>query len=89
MSNSDFRKDRRDALGLIAGSVVIIPIAALLPARATGAEDLPHLAEDDPTAKALRYVHDATTAERTKRGATPGENSGPSTANWNNPPLPT
>lgn len=42
-----------------------LPVPALLgwtlPARA---EDLPHLGEDDPMAKALKYTHDATTAER-------------------------
>ena len=65
MSDKKFRKDRRGALGLIIGGVVAIPVTALLPPKATGAEDLPHLAEDDPTAKALRYVHDATMAERT------------------------
>ncbi len=31
------------------------------------AEDLPHLAEDDPTAKALSYVHDATKVDSAMR----------------------
>ncbi len=73
MSDERFRKDRRDALGLIVGGVAIIPVAALLSTEAPGATDLPIVAEDDPTARALRYVHDATKAERTTRGGTPGE----------------
>lgn len=73
MSDSKFRKDRRDALGLIVGGVVMIPVTAILPTKAAGADALPHVAEDDPTAKALRYVRDATKAERTTRGGTPGE----------------
>ena len=73
MSDTRFRKDRRDALGLIVGGVVIIPVTTLLSTKAAAASDLPHVAEDDPTARALRYVHDATTAERTDKGGTPGE----------------
>ena len=34
--------------------------AALLPPERSAAQDLPRLAEDDPTAVALAYVHDAT-----------------------------
>ena len=54
---------RRQFLNRAAVIAAGLPLPALLgwnsPARA---EDLPHLGEDDPTAKALKYTHDATTA---------------------------
>ena len=85
MRDTKFRKDRRDALGLIVGGVTMMPITALLSTEAIGASDLPRVAEDDPTAKALRYVHDATKAERTPRGGTPGEKQFCSNCNFIRP----
>lgn len=41
--------------------------------RVANAQDLPKLAEDDPTAKAMRYTHDASTVDPASR-ANPAEN---------------
>jgi hypothetical protein len=64
---------RRRALKLAAASVVAIPLASLARIRTAAAQDLPHLAEDDPAAVGLMYRHDATQAERSEKGGTPGE----------------
>jgi hypothetical protein len=50
---------KRSAMGLaaIAGS-------ALLPSTRLFAADLPKVSEDEPTAKALKYVHNAAESER-------------------------
>ncbi len=37
------------------------------PARKARAEDLPHLAEDDPMASAMKYTHDASTVDPSSR----------------------
>lgn len=59
---------RRTLLGTAAAlaAVRILPVAPF--ARA---EDLPHLSESDPTAAALKYHHDATSAPRSDRPGTP------------------
>ena len=48
--------DRRRFLGQIALGAAMLPLLGLPPAQAA---DLPHLSPDDPTAKALGYVNDA------------------------------
>ena len=58
--------DIRRRRALLGGVAVIasVPLAkVMLGARAEAAE-LPHLTEDDPTAKALNYHHDASAAPR-------------------------
>jgi hypothetical protein len=62
MSDNSFSKERRRALTLALGSVALVPLSSLVTQREAVAGDLPHLGEDDPTAKALSYVNDATTA---------------------------
>lgn len=37
------------------------------PGREARADDLPHLAEDDPMAKAMKYTHDASTVDAASR----------------------
>lgn len=61
--NKSFSRSRRSllqgsALGLAALAGAAIPLR--LTAADEKAQGLPHLAEDDPSAKALKYVHDAT-----------------------------
>jgi len=59
--------DIRRRRALLSGTALLacIPLARLLP-RAQAAE-LPHLAEDDPTAMALKYHQDATAAPRSDK----------------------
>lgn len=59
-------RSRRDFLALagVTGAAVIVGIRPD-PARAQGAAP-PHLAESDPTAKALGYVEDASKLDKTK-----------------------
>lgn len=52
-----FSRSRRSLLQNSCGLAALA--AAGLPASLLAA-DLPHVTEDDPTAKALKYVHDAT-----------------------------
>lgn len=67
MSQSSIDKKRRRALALAAASVVAVPLASLATRGTAVAGELPHLSEDDPTAKALNYVHDAANAPAGKR----------------------
>jgi hypothetical protein len=69
---SSSKNDRRDhsrrdfiALAGVAGAAVL---AGIQPgsALAQGGAQLPHLAESDPTAKALGYVEDAGKVDKTK-----------------------
>jgi len=67
MSQSTIDQKRRRALKLAAASVVAVPLASLATRGTAIAGELPHLSEDDPTAKALSYVHDAANAPAGKR----------------------
>lgn len=52
--------DRRRFLSRIALGAAALPLLRLAPAQAA---DLPHLSPDDPTAKALGYTNDASSAK--------------------------
>jgi len=67
MSRSNIDQERRRVLTLAAASVVVVPLASLATRGTAIAGELPHLSEDDPTAKALSYVHDAANAPAGKR----------------------
>jgi len=67
MSQSNIDQKRRRALKFAAAGVVAIPLAGLATRGTAIAGELPHLSEDDPTAKALSYVHDAANAPAGKR----------------------
>ena len=67
MSQSTTDQKRRRALKLAAASVMAVPLASLATHGTAVAGELPHLSEDDPTAKALSYVHDAANAPAGKR----------------------
>ena len=60
-----FNAERRKFSGIVVKALAGLPLlklAAIPAARAQ--EELPRLAEDDPTALALKYVHEAAQAER-------------------------
>ena len=48
-------------------SALTVAGALAFPGRRVFAEDLPQLSEDDPQAKGLRYVHDASTIDPASR----------------------
>jgi High potential iron-sulfur protein len=64
----DFDESRRRLLERVTLGVVLIPIAGL-PLRAAIAADLPLVTADDPIAKALSYVSDASKATAAKPGS--------------------
>ena len=59
---------RRRLLKTVTFSAAVIPVAGL-PLRAASAADLPLVTDDDPTAKALKYVSDASKATGAKPGS--------------------
>ena len=67
MSSSSTDQNRRRVLKAAAAGVLAIPVVTLATRGTAIAEELPHLSEDDPTAKALNYVHDAANAPAGKR----------------------
>ena len=64
-----FNESRRHLLKRVSLGVALAPIAGAA-LRTAWAADLPLVTEDDPTAKALKYVADASKAS----GAKPGSN---------------
>lgn len=64
MSQEDI-ESRRRFLKLAAGTAAAAVLVSGLP-RAARADDLPHVSESDPTAKALGYVEDATATKDAK-----------------------
>ena len=67
MSQSKSFKDRRKVLKLALSSAAVVPLGNLLLHSQVRAADLPPVSEDDPAAKGLAYVHDATKATDPKR----------------------
>jgi len=74
MSEKPMNKSRRDAVKLMLGSLATVPLVNLVGmAAAAQAADLPHVdPATDPTAIALKYVHDAAEADRAA-AARPGK----------------
>lgn len=64
---------RRRALfsGLVA--IASVPLLKMTLATRAHAASMPHLAEDDATARALNYHHDATAAPRADKAGTPAK----------------
>jgi hypothetical protein len=62
MSQEESNESRRRFLKIAAGTAAVAVVAGGLP-RLARAADLPHVAVDDPTAKALGYVEDASTTQ--------------------------
>ena len=67
----EFDESRRRLLKSVSFGVALAPIAGTA-LKSAWAADLPPLTEDDPTAKALKYVPDASKAS----GAKPGSHCG-------------
>jgi hypothetical protein len=67
MSESRFDNQRRNVLKLAVTAVAVVPLSSLLVQRKAWSGELPHLSEDDPTARAWTYVHDANDAPGDKR----------------------
>ena len=66
MSQTPDTQARRRFLKLAAMGAVAAPIASTLLPRFARADDMPHLAESDPTAMALGYKEDATKVDKAK-----------------------
>ena len=66
MSHDENNESRRRFLKVAAGTAAAAVILGGLP-RFARAADLPHVAESDPTAKALGYVEDASKSKDAKR----------------------
>jgi hypothetical protein len=64
---------RRETTKLLLGTLASVPLVNLVAAAAAEAQDLPHLTEDNPSAKALMYTNDATTANRAAKGGVAGD----------------
>ena len=67
MPHSLVNEDRRKVLILAVTSVAVAPLGGLLLNGRARAGDLPPIAEDDPAAKGLDYVHDASKSTNPKR----------------------
>jgi hypothetical protein len=61
-------ESRRQLLKRLTLGMVLVPLAGA-PLRAALADDMPLLGADDPTAKALKYVPDASKAPEAKAGS--------------------
>jgi len=69
---SEMNKSRRDAVKLMIGGLAAVPVLNLIGMKGVQAQELPHVDEaNDPTAKALKYSHDATKAPRADKAGTP------------------
>jgi len=68
MSDQADIESRRRFLKLAAGTAVAAALVSGLP-RVARADDLPHVSESDPTAKALGYVEDASATKDPKHKA--------------------
>jgi hypothetical protein len=66
MSQSQFDKSRRTVLKLALSGAAVVPLSSLLVHGQALAENLQPLAEDDPAAKGLAYVHDASKSTHPK-----------------------
>ena len=71
MSGQEKIESRRRFLKLAAGTATAAMLVSGLP-RVARADDLPHVSEADPTAKALGYVEDASATKDPKHK--PGDN---------------
>lgn len=73
MTDSPQDPQRRRALVTALATVAAVPLANGLLVRHARASDLPHLSEDDPTASALKYHHNAADAPRSKKSGVAAE----------------
>jgi hypothetical protein len=76
MSDSAFRADRRQALKAAAATAIVVSLGGFMrqgQAQEAAPGGAPKLSPDDPMAKSLHYVEDATKANRPTKAGTPGE----------------
>jgi hypothetical protein len=73
MKDNDIDTSRRRATGIILAASAALPLVALTRPRTARAADMPHLTANDPTAKALHYTDDASTADRPAKMGVPGD----------------
>ena len=67
MTEARLDTQRRRILKLAVSSAAVVPLSSLLVHRQARSGGLPPVSEDDPAAKALAYVHDATQSSDPKR----------------------
>jgi hypothetical protein len=67
MSESSIDRQKRRLLKITAMGIAAVPLGGLVVQSSVRAGDAQHLSEDDPTAQALNYVHDASSAPADKR----------------------
>jgi hypothetical protein len=72
MSGSTFRQSRRYMLKAAAATAVAVSLNGFI-RRGEAQEGAPKLSPDDPIAKSLHYVEDASKAQRPPREGVPGE----------------
>ncbi len=72
MKEKDFQSSRRNVLRYIAAGAVAAPLSQLISTATAFADELPHVSESDPRAKGLKYVNDATKADRAEKAGVPG-----------------
>lgn len=73
MSKITFEQGRRRALRFALGGMTAIPFGGLLLCIPAQAQEKEKVSPDDPQAKTLNYVEDATQAERPEKSGVPGE----------------
>lgn len=66
MSHSEPNKNRRTILKVALTGAAAVPLGTLVLQSRALAGDMPHLSPDDPAAKALGYVNDASQANNPK-----------------------
>ena len=67
-----FDPNRRRTAGIILKTVALSSVAGMVKIPVAFADDLPHVTKDDPTAVALKYVDDATKADRPEKSGVAG-----------------
>jgi len=67
--SKSFSSSRRSVLRSSFAGAAAALLAGVLPASRAHSADAPEVSEDDPTAKGLKYVADATKSERTDQSA--------------------
>lgn len=72
MKDKDIDISRRRATGIILATSAALPLVALTSPRTALAADMPHLTSADPTAKALHYTDNASSANRPAKLGVPG-----------------
>lgn len=73
MKDKSPQLSRRRATGILLAGSALLPLSSLLRSTAAHAQELPAVAADDPTAVALKYVEDATKAERADKMGVAGK----------------